>query len=170
MKGCNSCVKLLILFPQRNLSLPDDTNVARLQEELIAVKLREAEALTGLKELRQQVRDLEDHWQVSTYPLKVIHVFVWQYAADNWPCYLLSASFGTDCRPLERQPKEEHIKWTAGRADEREAARSWGPGGAAREQTEAAGDGDAGQSSHHTAVWPFSFIHTFMLWVTVNSK
>jgi len=27
------------------------------------VKLREAEALTGLKELRQQVRDLEDHWQ-----------------------------------------------------------------------------------------------------------
>lgn len=51
---------------QRNTSLPDDTNVARLQEELIGVKLREAEALTGLKELRQQVRDLEDHWQVST--------------------------------------------------------------------------------------------------------
>lgn len=48
---------------KRNTSLPDDTNVARLQEELIGVKLREAEALTGLKELRQQVRDLEDHWQ-----------------------------------------------------------------------------------------------------------
>lgn len=54
------------LLPQRNSSLPDDTNVARLQEELIGVKLREAEALTGLKELRQQVRDLEEHWQVST--------------------------------------------------------------------------------------------------------
>lgn len=40
--------------------------MARLQEELIGVKLREAEALTGLKELRQQVRDLEEHWQVST--------------------------------------------------------------------------------------------------------
>lgn len=53
-------------LPQRNSSLPDDTNVARLQEELIGVKLREAEALTGLKELRQQVRDLEDHWQVNT--------------------------------------------------------------------------------------------------------
>lgn len=49
---------------QRNSSLPDEENVARLQEELIAVKLREAEALMGLKELRQQVKDLEDHWQV----------------------------------------------------------------------------------------------------------
>ncbi len=38
-----------------------------LQEELIGVKLREAEALTGLKELRQQVRDLEEHWQVNTH-------------------------------------------------------------------------------------------------------
>ncbi len=37
-----------------------------LQEELIGVKLREAEALSGLKELRQQVRDLEEHWQVNT--------------------------------------------------------------------------------------------------------
>jgi hypothetical protein len=46
------------------MSLPDDTNVVRLQEELIAVKLREAEAVTGQKELRQQVRDLEEHWQV----------------------------------------------------------------------------------------------------------
>lgn len=51
---------------QRNSSLPDEENVARLQEEVIAVKLREAEALMGLKELRQQVKDLEDHWQVWT--------------------------------------------------------------------------------------------------------
>ena len=28
------------------------------------MKLREAEAIMGLKELRQQVRDLEEHWQV----------------------------------------------------------------------------------------------------------
>ncbi|KAM6066439.1 ecotropic viral integration site 5 protein homolog isoform 3-T3 [Chlamydotis macqueenii] len=47
----------------RNSSLPDEENVARLQEELIAVKLREAEALMGLKELKQQVKDLEEHWQ-----------------------------------------------------------------------------------------------------------
>uniref|UniRef100_A0A8C8IMM6 Rab-GAP TBC domain-containing protein n=1 Tax=Oncorhynchus tshawytscha TaxID=74940 RepID=A0A8C8IMM6_ONCTS len=49
-----------------NTSLPDDTNVVRLQEELIAVKLREAEAVTGQKELRQQVRDLDEHWQAVT--------------------------------------------------------------------------------------------------------
>uniref|UniRef100_A0A803W4Y4 Ecotropic viral integration site 5 n=1 Tax=Ficedula albicollis TaxID=59894 RepID=A0A803W4Y4_FICAL len=48
---------------KRNSSLPDEENVARLQEELIAVKLREAESLMGLKELRQQVKDLEEHWQ-----------------------------------------------------------------------------------------------------------
>lgn len=84
MKRYSLCVKLIILFPQRNSSLPDDTNVARLQEELIAVKLREAEALTGLKELRQQVRDLEDHWQVGTSQQRVIHVFVYHYAMDNW--------------------------------------------------------------------------------------
>ncbi|XP_030877181.1 ecotropic viral integration site 5 protein homolog isoform X3 [Leptonychotes weddellii] len=47
----------------RNNSFPDENNIARLQEELIAVKLREAEAIMGLKELRQQVKDLEEHWQ-----------------------------------------------------------------------------------------------------------
>lgn len=45
--------------------MPDENNIVRLQEELIAVKLREAEALMGLKELRQQVKDLEEHWQVN---------------------------------------------------------------------------------------------------------
>ncbi|XP_041498005.1 ecotropic viral integration site 5 protein-like isoform X3 [Microtus oregoni] len=48
---------------KKNNSFPDENNIARLQEELIAVKLREAEAIMGLKELRQQVRDLEEHWQ-----------------------------------------------------------------------------------------------------------
>lgn len=52
---------------QRNNSFPDENNIARLQEELIAVKLREAEAIMGLKELRQQVKDLEEHWQVYQY-------------------------------------------------------------------------------------------------------
>lgn len=56
--------QLNFLLLQRNNSFPDENNIARLQEELIAVKLREAEAITGLKELRQQVKDLEEHWQV----------------------------------------------------------------------------------------------------------
>uniref|UniRef100_A0A8C8ITY6 Rab-GAP TBC domain-containing protein n=1 Tax=Oncorhynchus tshawytscha TaxID=74940 RepID=A0A8C8ITY6_ONCTS len=51
---------------QRPLLVRNDTNVVRLQEELIAVKLREAEAVTGQKELRQQVRDLDEHWQAVT--------------------------------------------------------------------------------------------------------
>jgi hypothetical protein len=33
------------------------------------VKLREAEAIMGLKELRQQVKDLEEHWQVYQFSL-----------------------------------------------------------------------------------------------------
>lgn len=65
----NSILYFLLL--QRNNSFPDENNIARLQEELIAVKLREAEAIMGLKELRQQVRDLEEHWQVYHYILYV---------------------------------------------------------------------------------------------------
>jgi len=54
-----------------------DNSVAHLQEELIAVKLREAEANLSLKDLRQRVGELSQHWQrhlqVSTYiDLKVI--------------------------------------------------------------------------------------------------
>lgn len=79
----------LCFLLQRNSSLPDDTNVARLQEELIGVKLREAEALTGLKELRQQVRDLEEHWQVSSAP----------HAGSSRVCRLLPAP---TLRPLLR--------------------------------------------------------------------
>jgi hypothetical protein len=56
-----------------------DNSVAHLQEELIAVKLREAEANLSLKDLRQRVGELSQHWQrhlqVSSYiDLKVIGV------------------------------------------------------------------------------------------------
>ncbi|XP_046977363.1 ecotropic viral integration site 5 ortholog isoform X1 [Vanessa cardui] len=40
-----------------------DNNVAHLQDELIAVKLREAEANLSLKDLRQRVTELSDAWQ-----------------------------------------------------------------------------------------------------------
>ncbi|XP_030026753.1 ecotropic viral integration site 5 ortholog isoform X5 [Manduca sexta] len=40
-----------------------DNNVAHLQDELIAVKLREAEANLSLKDLRQRVSELSDAWQ-----------------------------------------------------------------------------------------------------------
>ena len=35
-----------------------------LQEELVACKLREAEANLSMKELRQKVTDVERHWEV----------------------------------------------------------------------------------------------------------
>lgn len=40
-----------------------DNSVAHLQEELIAVKLREAEANLSLKELRQRVKEIDAQWQ-----------------------------------------------------------------------------------------------------------
>uniref|UniRef100_A0A8C8AJA0 Ecotropic viral integration site 5 like n=1 Tax=Otus sunia TaxID=257818 RepID=A0A8C8AJA0_9STRI len=44
----------------------DEDNVVRLQEELQALALREAEAVKSLTELQQQVKDLSDSWQVGT--------------------------------------------------------------------------------------------------------
>ncbi|XP_035430048.1 ecotropic viral integration site 5 ortholog isoform X6 [Spodoptera frugiperda] len=40
-----------------------DNNVAHLQDELIAVKLREAEANLSLKDLRQRVTEISEAWQ-----------------------------------------------------------------------------------------------------------
>ena len=41
--------------------------LATLQEELIAVRMREAEAQLAVKELRQRVHDLDTVWQVSFF-------------------------------------------------------------------------------------------------------
>lgn len=54
--------------PQRSSLLPDEDNVVRLQEELQALALREAEAVKSLTELQQQVKDLSDSWQVRPPP------------------------------------------------------------------------------------------------------
>ena len=52
---------------QTNLRLQraPSNDVQHLQEELIAVKLREAEANLSLKELRQKVNEIETYWEVS---------------------------------------------------------------------------------------------------------
>lgn len=50
--------------PQRNSSLPDENNVARLQEELKALKVREGEAVASARELKLQLQELSDTWQV----------------------------------------------------------------------------------------------------------
>lgn len=45
---------------------PPDHCVAGLQEELISVKMREAEANLSLKEMRQKIADLQSHYEVGT--------------------------------------------------------------------------------------------------------
>ena len=47
-----------------NRELTDQSKVTSLQEELVATKLREAEACTAMKELSHKIRLLEDNWQV----------------------------------------------------------------------------------------------------------
>ena len=52
---------------QENCELQRDPSeeLAQLQEELVACKLREAEANLSMKELRQKVTDVERHWEVN---------------------------------------------------------------------------------------------------------
>lgn len=67
-KECCSCRLLWVLStpvpPQRNSSLPDENNVAQLQEELKALKVRESEAVATARELKLQLQELSDTWQV----------------------------------------------------------------------------------------------------------
>jgi hypothetical protein len=74
-----------------------DNSVAHLQEELIAVKLREAEANLSLKDLRQRVGELSQHWQrhlqVSTYTnLKVIGVGLFKFLNAGLPIVIRKLS------------------------------------------------------------------------------
>ena len=55
----------LPLQTNRQLQKEPSIEIQQLQEELIAAKLREAEANLSMKELRQRVTDLDKHWQVG---------------------------------------------------------------------------------------------------------
>ncbi len=50
---------------QSNSSLPDEINVAQLQDELKLVKLREQETLRSFREMQGAVTDLNLCWQVQ---------------------------------------------------------------------------------------------------------
>ncbi|XP_067310175.1 ecotropic viral integration site 5 protein homolog isoform X2 [Pseudorasbora parva] len=52
-----------ILQIKESSTTPDEDSVMYLQTELISCRLREAEALTGLKELKQHIKDLEKKLQ-----------------------------------------------------------------------------------------------------------
>ena len=52
---------------QRSSSLPDENNVAQLQDELKLVKLRELETLHSFREMQDTVTELNQRWQVSKH-------------------------------------------------------------------------------------------------------
>lgn len=52
---------------QRNTCLPDENNVAALQEEVKQMKLRELEMLRSFREMQDSVSELNQRWQVPTY-------------------------------------------------------------------------------------------------------
>ena len=60
-------VDLSFVYLQINQKLEKDPSaeIQGLQEELIACKLREAEANLSMKELRQRVNELDNYWQVG---------------------------------------------------------------------------------------------------------
>lgn len=60
------CANTVVILFQDKKTLREstvDNSVAHLQEELIAVKLREAEANLSLKDLRQRVNEISAQWQ-----------------------------------------------------------------------------------------------------------
>ncbi|XP_063787750.1 EVI5-like protein isoform X2 [Pseudophryne corroboree] len=53
----------VVELEKRNSSLPDESNIALLQEEVQALRKREAHALQVMREEQQQVIELSDRWQ-----------------------------------------------------------------------------------------------------------
>lgn len=129
----------LTVCPQRNSSLPDENNVARLQEELKALKVREGEAVASARELKQQLQELSDTWQVrakgqgasSRMCLKHPGPYFGTHrrltlASRTLPPCLLGPSFPR--WPLEGVPAEAGPGRVTGRAHDCAFARGTGPG------------------------------------------
>lgn len=55
----------LSLSIQRSSCLPDENNVAALQEEVKQMKLRELETLRSFREMQDTVAELNQRWQVA---------------------------------------------------------------------------------------------------------
>lgn len=58
-------VALTGLFAQRSSCLPDENNIAALQEEVKQMKLRELEMLRSFREMQDTVSELNQRWQVA---------------------------------------------------------------------------------------------------------
>lgn len=113
--------------------------MAQLQDELKALKVREGEAVASARELKRQLQELSDTWQVRA-------------RREGWPGRQGSraerapgpAGAPVPRRPLEGVPAEARAERAAGRADERASARGPGPGRGPRAAAARGGARDAG--------------------------
>lgn len=86
-----------------------DNCVAHLQDELIASKLREAEASLSLKDLKQRVQELSTQWQRQLQENRAEHNA--QAQVDSTPKKLLTNFFDTS-KANEMQKLEEELMTT----------------------------------------------------------
>lgn len=138
--------------PQRNSSLPDENNVARLQEELKALKVREGEAVASARELKLQLQELSDTWQVRA--LARMHteaaLATLEAKTDRLP---LPPGPPVPRGPLEGVPPEVGPGRAAGRADECPSARGPGSGRGSRAAAARGGTRDAGGPERPRPLW-----------------
>lgn len=86
-----------------------DNSVAHLQDELIASKLREAEASLSLKELKQRVMELSSQWQRQLQEKKNDM----QAQPESTPKKLLSGLWeASGAKSLEHQKADEELMTT----------------------------------------------------------
>ncbi|XP_072525073.1 ecotropic viral integration site 5 protein homolog isoform X3 [Salminus brasiliensis] len=56
-------MEIKMLLMEKSSSVPDENSVKYVHEQLVSGKLREADTLTGIREVRHHVKDLEEKWQ-----------------------------------------------------------------------------------------------------------
>ncbi|XP_036412425.1 ecotropic viral integration site 5 protein homolog isoform X2 [Colossoma macropomum] len=56
-------MEIKMLLMEKSSTVPDEVSMQYLHEQLVGGKLREAEALTGLREIKHHIKDLEEKWQ-----------------------------------------------------------------------------------------------------------
>lgn len=88
-----------------------DNSVAHLQDELIASKLREAEASLSLKELKQRVQELSTQWQRQLQEQRHDHN-LYATSADSTPKKLLTNLFDSSKTNEHTQKLEEELMTT----------------------------------------------------------
>lgn len=148
MKCCKLTISSCI---QRSSCLPDENNVAALQEEVKQSKLRELETLRSFREMQDAVTELNQRWQVTQSPRLPPSCTVWQRLSSGSPAahqrltpsltstasHVPREQHGRRRRrgPLEGIPQEERHERAAGQTDDGQAEGGRGSGWTPRGQT-----------------------------------